>query len=256
MNIVVFDTETTTIDKPFCYNVGYVIYSTSKKQILLKRDFVVEQVWHNTMLFSSAYYAEKRPLYINRMRGGTAVMDKWGYIVRQMRNDFKAYDVKQAYAYNSSFDERVFNFNCDWYKTLNCFDTIPIYDIRKYFIHTLQTVDNELAFYESFCEDNFEFTENHNYSTTAETAYRYIAEIKDFNEEHTALADSEIELDILSWCLKNGCELGSCYKVPKTLERVKTKTLKIVDVEGEVWTFDYNKKIVRTKGETETHYLK
>ena len=44
MNIVIFDTETTNLEKPFCYNIGYVIADTDSKQVLLKRDFVVEQV--------------------------------------------------------------------------------------------------------------------------------------------------------------------------------------------------------------------
>ena len=28
MNIMVFDTETVSVNKPFCYNIGYVIYNT------------------------------------------------------------------------------------------------------------------------------------------------------------------------------------------------------------------------------------
>ena len=30
MNICVFDTETTSINKPFCYNVGYTIVNSEK----------------------------------------------------------------------------------------------------------------------------------------------------------------------------------------------------------------------------------
>ena len=44
MNILVFDTETAgSLNKPFCYNIGYVIANTDTKEILLKKDFVVEQ---------------------------------------------------------------------------------------------------------------------------------------------------------------------------------------------------------------------
>ena len=51
MNIMVFDTETISVNKPYCYNIGYIIYDTDGGQVLCKRDFVVEQVWNNRPLF-------------------------------------------------------------------------------------------------------------------------------------------------------------------------------------------------------------
>ena len=84
MNIMVFDTETTSLEKPFCYNIGYVIYSTDTAEVLCKKDFVVEQVWHNPMLFVTAYYSSKKELYISRMKGRKCVLDKFGYITQTM----------------------------------------------------------------------------------------------------------------------------------------------------------------------------
>ena len=77
MNIVVFDTETTDLKKPFCYNVGYLIADSDSREILLRREFCAEQTWSNLQLFQSAYYADKRPIYINRMRQRKIVLDKW-----------------------------------------------------------------------------------------------------------------------------------------------------------------------------------
>ena len=76
MRIAVFDTETTSLEKPFCYNIGYVIYDTETGERLIKHDFVAEQIWHNRELFTTAYYAEKRDEYISRMRGKTCEMKK------------------------------------------------------------------------------------------------------------------------------------------------------------------------------------
>ena len=42
MNIVVFDTETVSIDKPFCYNVGFVIYNTDLNKIIEKREYCID----------------------------------------------------------------------------------------------------------------------------------------------------------------------------------------------------------------------
>ena len=45
MNFVVFDTETTSVGAhPFCYNIGYIIANVETREILVKRDFVVEQI--------------------------------------------------------------------------------------------------------------------------------------------------------------------------------------------------------------------
>ena len=69
MIIAVFDTETTSLEKPFCYNLGYCLVDTDTKEKVLKRDYVVEQIWNNLELFSSAYYASKREIYVKAMRG-------------------------------------------------------------------------------------------------------------------------------------------------------------------------------------------
>ena len=93
MNVIVFDTETANMQKRFCYNVGYVIFDSDTGEIMVERDYVVEQIWHNAELFSTAYYASKRDLYVKAMRARKATMDKWGYIMQTMIRDFKKYDV-------------------------------------------------------------------------------------------------------------------------------------------------------------------
>lgn len=237
MKIVVFDTETTSLDKPFCYNIGYVIIDTDDWRTLVKRSFVVEQIWHNLPLFSTAYYAEKRTIYVKEMRAKKTIMDKFGYICRQMSKDFKQYEVEKAFAYNSSFDERVFNFNCDWYKCINPFDNIPISDIRGFVHHFLI---NEQ--YKRFCEENNYFTETGNYSTTAEVAYRFITLQTDFIEAHTALEDSIIESKILaSCCLAFGADINKDYKAKKSIEREVEKELHIQTAEQIDYYFSYGK---------------
>lgn len=224
MNICIFDTETTSLDKPFCYNIGYTIVNTDTIpwECLVKKDFVVEQVWHNIMLFSTAYYANKRQGYIKSMRGKTSTMNKFGYITQEMIRDFKFYNVSHAYAYNSSFDERVFDFNCDWFKCINPFDSIAIHDIRGYACEFL--VDGK---FKAFCEENGFFTESGNYSTTAENMYRYVFNDTNFVEDHTALSDSIIESIILERCFFLGAEIEKDYKCPKSIPRETIKNFTV-----------------------------
>lgn len=235
MNIIVLDTETTSLDKPFCYNVGYVIADTSTHEVLVAKNFVVEQIWHNLALFTTAYYANKRNLYIEEMRARRATLTKWGYIMQEMKRDIAKYEVKIAYAYNSPFDDKVFTYNCDWFKTYNPLDNIPIYDIRAYAIKAY--VDDD---YKVWCSNHEYFTDSGNYSTTAEVMYRYLFS-EDFEEEHTALADSIIELEILLGAMREGVDITVDEKPPKSVERIITKTLTIKKDKKEVFSTDYQK---------------
>lgn len=238
MKIVVFDTETIDTEHPYCYNVGFVVYDTNELKVLAKREYVIEQVWHNPMLFSTAYYADKRPIYVNRMKGRKIKMAKWGFVCREMKTIFETLDVELAFAYNSSFDERVFNFNTDFFHTINPFDNIPIKDIIPY-------VHNKIGFtpkFKAFCETNELFTESGNYSANAENVYRFLKNSMEFTEEHTALADSEIELEILLECIKRGCEWNGEYKkyrsIPRKVDRVLTVEQHFEN-ETRVAEFDY-----------------
>ena len=228
MNICVFDTETTSLTKPFCYNVGYVIIDADSWKIQARRSYVVEQIWHNLPLFNSAYYAEKRPIYVNEMRARKTILEKFGYICQQMIRDFKNFQVFHAYAYNSPFDDKVFSFNCDWYKCNNPFDNVQIHDIRG-FVHSWIVGD----VFKQFCDENQYFTESGNYSTTAETVFRFISGNKEFDEAHTALADAEIEAKILRACLECGAISTEDYPVQRSIEREKRGFLRVVYPDGE-----------------------
>lgn len=241
--VMVFDTETTDVGaRPFCYNVGWVILDTDSKTTLVKRDYVVEQIWHNLPLFSTAYYAEKRPLYVQAMRSRKATLDKWGYALRQMTRDIKEYKVEYAYAYNSPFDDRVFTFNCDWFKTLNPLDNIPVIDIHGV---VSEFITNTRA-YTDFCDTYSLYTESGKYySTTAETVYKFIMEDSEFVEAHTALADSEIEAEILMACIDLGAEVGKEYKVAANLPRYKEKPFTVKVDKQTVYEGTYIKKYTR-----------
>lgn len=234
MNIVVFDTETVSLEKPFCYNIGYSIVEVESGKTLIDRDYVVEQVWHNPMLFITAYYADKRDIYVKAMRSRETLMNKYGYICQAMIRDFIKYEVIGAYAFNSPFDDKVFTYNSDWFKCNNPFDNLPIFDIRGY-VHQFM-VDSD---YLDFCEKNGYLTDSGNYSTTAETVYRYLTGNTEFIEDHTALSDSKIEAEILLECIKRGAALNTNYEVKRSIKREVEKTLHLTDTEGNTFKFPY-----------------
>lgn len=244
MRITVFDTETISTNKPFVYNIGYLIYDTETEKTLLKKDFVVKEIWQNKELFETAYYAEKRQIYINRMRARKVKMLSFKDILKEIENDINYFNVEIGYAFNSPFDTRVFEFNTDWFKKSNPLDNLRILDIAT-FVH------NKIAFtkeYQQFCEENELFTESGNYSTTAESVTRFLRNDNEFIEEHTALADSEIELEILLECVKRGCEFDKEYKKYSSIPR--RKTVKI-NVRNTTYEYENIKRVKINKDKTE-----
>lgn len=241
MNVMIFDTETTGLDKPFCYDVGYLVLDTETREIKKKAHFIIEQIWHNLPLFESAYYKEKRQLYIPLMRSRKATLDKWGYVMRTMYRDIKQYEITDAYAYNSDFDDKVFAFNCDWFKCNNPLENIAIHDIWGYASQFITNDEN----YKVFCENHSLFTDSGNYKGSAEAVYRYITGIVEFEEDHMGLMDTEIEAYILMECITRNAEWNRDYKVNKTLKREQEKPF-TVKINGEVmYQGKYIKKYIR-----------
>ena len=242
MNIMVFDTETTGLTKPFCYDIGYIIVDTDTFKIVEKKHFIVEQAWHNLPLFESAYYKEKRPEYVKLMRQRKAVMDKYGYIMREIARDIRNYNITDAYAYNSDFDDNVFNFNCDWYKCNNPLETVAIHDIWGY---ASEFITNT-ADYKAFCEENQFFTDSNNYKSSAEVVYRFLMRNAELEEKHMGLEDCLWEGVILKYCVKFcGAEWGTDYKVKKILPRPQGKPITIKVNNKTIFTGRYIKKYER-----------
>lgn len=240
-NVIVLDTETTSLDKPFCYDCSWVVMNKEDGTILDFKVNVVEQVWHNLPLFESAYYKEKRSKYVEMMRKHDAVMDKWGYIMRKLKTDIVKYSVSEVYAYNSDFDDKVISYNCDWFKCNNPLETVPIYDIWGYASEFI----TGSADYKKFCEDNERFTDTGNYKGSAEVVYQFLMNDPDFIEEHMGLFDSEIESAILWECISRGANWATDYKVNKILFRPMLHPFSIKVDGTEVYHGEYIKKYVR-----------
>lgn len=240
-NVIVLDTETTSLDKPFCYDYSWIVMDKETGKIIDFKAFVVEQAWHNLPLFESAYYKEKREKYVQMMRRHEAIMDKFGYIMGKLKRDIHNFDVTEVYAYNSPFDDKVTTFNCDWYKCANPLDNIPVFDIWGYASQYI-TCSQE---YKNFCEENERFTDTGNYKGSAEVVYQYLTGNPDFIEEHMGLFDSEIEGHILFECIQRGAEWAKEYPVNKVLTRPVLKPFTIKMDGNIVFSGDYLKKFVR-----------
>lgn len=194
---IVLDTETISLEKPFVYDLGYVIVNDNG-DIIAKKSYVISQIWNNKELFATAYYANKKPLYYARLKSGYSKKVGWGHAMRYLANDIKKYGITEIYAYNSKFDSRALNFMCAWYKVVNGLGEIEIQDIMNFIKPITKSQD-----FVNFCETNGYMTAHKTPQPQkkAETLYRYLTNNVDYEEEHTGLEDSLIELQILMTAL-------------------------------------------------------
>lgn len=244
--ILIFDTETIGLEKAFCYNIGWVVLDLETYEKIVKKDYVVKQFWENKPLFETAYYSDKKDIYIKLLRSRKAKIKHYGHIMLELIKDIENYNIKYMYAFNSPFDMKVLNFNCEWFKCSNPLDYVKTLDIRA--------LINNIIFdknYKDFCIKNNLITPANNLQVNAEAIYKFISQDPDFIEEHTALSDSLIETEILIYLHKKGIDIMEEKKVYNKITSNIERDF-IINYENETYVFKYKTKTTRK----ETIYLK
>ena len=190
---LVLDTETINLEKQFVYDLGYTI-ADGDGNVVAKKSYIISQVYNNKELFATGYYSNKMPLYESRLKSGYSKKVGWGHAMRYLANDIRKYGVTEIYAYNSKFDTKAIAFMCSWFNVVNPLGATEILDIMDFIVPIVATQE-----YKEFCRSNG-FMTKHKYprpQMKAETLYRYLTDNVDYEEEHTGLEDSLIELEIL-----------------------------------------------------------
>ena len=155
-----------------------------------------------------AYYADKIPQYLEDIKTKKRqVVNSW-QMWNMVYEICKKYNVDAIVAHNARFDVN----------TLNATMRYQTKSRRRYFlpygipiIDTMKLANQTIA----KSQDYIDFCQENNYMTnhpiprprvTAEILWRYLTNNKDFQEEHTGLADVKIEAQILLECLRRGAE--------------------------------------------------
>jgi hypothetical protein len=236
MNILIIDTETTS-EKRFCYDLGWLVYDTTTQKVLKERQYLINEVWNNTMLFSLAYYFDKKDMYKEKQVKEIA----WNTAMLILSNDIKNYKIENVYAYNIAFDLSVFENNCGWFSFNNPIEKLNAFDIWSYATNFI--VKDK---YIQWCLAHEKTTENDFIKTNAETIYQYITKQKDFIEKHNGLDDAKIELDILLHCINDlGASWNFQYHNKRFINSPTIKDLEIIIDEKVVATYKYINKVIR-----------
>lgn len=224
------------IAKPLVYDIGWIICDR-RGEVIKKENFLVQETFFVPNIFNTAYYKDKRPLYMELLEKGKIVAAKWEEVVNSLITDLNFCDL--VCAYNACFDfKKAIPFTERYIKQLystnynkweegqrkKCEKIIkgkdennnsdylnPFFELRgkEYPIADLWGVACEKLInnsrYKDYCLENELLTSSAMFfKTSAETTFRYLMRQYDFIESHTALEDALIEKDILVKALKKG----------------------------------------------------
>lgn len=224
------------IAKPLIYDIGWVI-TDRKGEIIKKENYLVQETFFVPTVFNTAYYKEKRPIYMSLLEKGEIKVLTWNEITKILKADLDSVDLVTAY--NACFDfKKAIPFTENYIKALYSNDyngyeerqrknslaiikgkneshnekyLTPIFEFKgnEYPIADLwgvacsTLINNER--YKKYCMKNKLFTNSVKFfKTSAETTFQYITQNFDFIESHTALDDALIESQILTKALKKG----------------------------------------------------
>ena len=202
---LVLDTETANgLDDPIVYDVGGCVCD-KQGRIYEKFSFVIRDIFvYERKLMESAYYAEKIPEYVESLRIKERTMVNFYEARHYILDLIKKYNIKDVAAYNAHFDRNALNTTQRWLTKSKYRYFFP-YGINFVCIWNMacQTLCQRKT-YREFCErNNFTSNRERNYSTSAETVYRYLILNPNFTEEHKGLDDVLIEVYIMRRCFES-----------------------------------------------------
>lgn len=230
------DKKKIAIAKPLVYDIGWTI-ATRSHGIISKKNFLVAETFSVPAVFNTAYYKEKRPLYLDMLKRGEIEVLPWNTIMEILQQDLNIcsyvcaynamFDFKKAIIFTEQYINRLYSPSyyeweeeqkefCrrilrkpprkeshDFDKDHFCFRgaNYPMIDIWG----LACTYILNCSAYKKSCLENKRVSHTGTYfSTSAESAMQFFSKKFDFIEEHTALSDAEIETELLFASLKRG----------------------------------------------------
>ena len=213
------------IAKPLIYDLGWQIIDR-KGRVYSKKHFLISEIFSVPSVFNTAYYASKRPLYIEMLNKGEITLTSWKEASAIMVEEMEAceavgaynsmFDFKKAIPFTELYIEKLYSndfykweafqnkivdeianknhlnnnkvFEGDVFRFRN--KTFPLFDLWGLSCEHLLNNDD----YKRMCiDENWTTASGKYFKTSAETAYRFITNNTDFEEAHTALDDAIIE---------------------------------------------------------------
>lgn len=197
------------------YDLGLTVID-KKGQIYEKKSFAIKEIFDWFELMSTAYYKNKLPKYYEKLKNKTMEKVSIWTARKIVKNLIEKYNITEVYAFNALFDYTTLNNTVRYLSGSGCRWFFPygtkICDIWHIACQVLGTQ-------KTFQWENVRNAKG-NLITNAERMFGYIDQNEDFEEEHTGLADTLIEGQILVRCFNNHKSIDkkinrSCWRIPQ-----------------------------------------
>ena len=218
------------IAKPLIYDIGWTI-TNRKGDILESKQFLIAETFAVPSVFNTAYYAEKRPIYLEMLKKNETSIKPWGEVMDVLIADMgnvdgvgafnSMFDFKKAIPFTELYIRELYSptyyqweqlqrrsaariadgernqpnpdFEADIFRFRG--KEYPLFDMWG--LATTYLLNNST--YKNKCLEHSMLTNSGTFfKTSAESTFRYLCDKYDFMESHTALDDAIIESFILS----------------------------------------------------------
>ena len=245
------------ITKPLIYDLGWKI--VDRNGIVYHREnYLITEIFSVPTIFDTAYYAEKRPIYLEKLRKGEIVLTNWETAMTAFIADLEVceavgaynsmFDYKKAIPFTELYVSKLYSADfhnwlawqersCEWLaeggkvEGQQAFEesifrfrgkTYPLFDLWGLSCEHILNCDE----YKQTCIDQkWETASGKYFKTSAETAYRFLSGNLTFDESHTAIDDCDIESQLFAEIVKrtkNKWDLGIeffPFRILGTVER-------------------------------------
>lgn len=113
-NGLVLEDDKLDLSQSIVYDIGWVV-TDKRGNIYEKRSFVIYETFVGMKdVMTSAYYAEKIPMYWEQIQNGSRKLVRFSTMYNIFWEDIKKYSIDTFFAHNASFDVRALNNTIRW----------------------------------------------------------------------------------------------------------------------------------------------
>lgn len=225
---IVLDVETAnSTEQPLVYDLGFSVCD-KQGRVYEQRSYVISDIFFdeknifgNTELMDTAYYAEKLPQYYAGLRNGDWKSHPLFKARKEIKELMETYNTNIVCAYNCFFDRNALTTTVRFISKSAVRWFFP-YGTEFYCIWHMacQTICQQKS-YLRFCLENGFYSESGNCKTSAETVWAYLTQVPEFEERHTGLEDVKIEVEIMAHCFRQHKSMDRginrlCWRLPQS----------------------------------------